>query len=65
MREVLRRVLDFFRELDRGLAMMRGEVEPGAYGRQRLRHRGRRCEGGVAYTRRNAPVRRKNGRFGG
>ncbi len=44
------RILNFVREMDRGLAMMRGEVEPGAYDRQRRRRlwRDRRCEGRTA-----------------
>ena len=67
MRGALSKVLEFLRELDRGMAMMRGEVMPGTYDRRRrLRGcwRSRRCERGTAYTRRNASVRRKNERFG-
>lgn len=67
MRGALSRVLEFLRELDRGMAMMRGEVMPGTYDRQRRlrgRRRDRRCGRGTAYTRRNASVRRKNERFG-
>ena len=72
MRKVLSRVLEFLRELDRGMSMMRGEVMPGTYDRQRYRQQGhRRCHSrsrlyghGTRYTRRHALSRRKNEWFG-
>ncbi len=58
---VLRFVWEFVREMDRGFAMMRGEVEPGAYDRRR----DLRCESRVVRNhRRDALVRRKKERFG-
>ncbi len=58
MRKVFRGLLEFMREMDRGLAMMRGEVEPGTYGRQwnhwNGHRRGRRCGYRPSYIRRHA-----------
>lgn len=73
MRKVFRGLVEFMRELDRGQAMMRGEVEPGTYhGRQRGRRQGhwnghrrdRRCDYRPSYIRRRAVGQGENGRFG-
>ena len=59
---VVYRILSFMREMDRGMAMMRGEVGPGAYDRQRRRRlrRNRRCEGRAAWSLRHRNRRHRN-----
>lgn len=38
--DLLRRFIEFNRELDRGMAVMRGEVEPGRYQKRGCGHTG-------------------------
>lgn len=64
MRKVFRLLLEFAREMERGQAMMRGEIEPGTYGRGRSRQRDLRCSRRTNYIRRHAVGREEKKRFG-
>ena len=64
MHKVFYGLLEFLREMDRGQAMMRGEVMSGTYGRRRGFRPGRRCGHRTNYTRRHALAWRKKERFG-